>query len=72
MQMLTHIQARDVVETIEMYELDAMFVFTVTMGVVMLLMSWIVVVLAVKGWAVRRELRGLAYEMLPSEEQDEA
>jgi hypothetical protein len=39
------------------YELDAMFMYTVTMGLVGLLMAWIVVVIAVKGWAVRRERR---------------
>ena len=49
-----------------------MFVFTVTMGVVMILMAWIVVVLAIKGWAVRRENRMSAYETLSSEEHEEA
>ncbi|KAH9904573.1 hypothetical protein F4778DRAFT_770469 [Xylariomycetidae sp. FL2044] len=37
------------------YDLDAMFFYTVTMGLVGLLMAWIVIVLALKGWAVRRE-----------------
>lgn len=37
------------------YELDEMFVYTVTMGFVGLLMAWVVLVLALKGWAVRRE-----------------
>ncbi|KAI1262013.1 hypothetical protein F5Y18DRAFT_419159 [Xylariaceae sp. FL1019] len=37
------------------YNLDAMFFYTVTMGMVALLMAWIVLVLALKGWAVRRE-----------------
>ncbi|KAM7194584.1 integral membrane protein [Rhypophila sp. PSN 637] len=39
------------------YELDAMFMFTVTMGLVGLLMAWIILVMALKGWAVRREAR---------------
>ena len=39
------------------YELDAMFMYTVTMGLVGMLMAWILVVIAVKGWAVRRERR---------------
>ncbi|KAK4216349.1 integral membrane protein [Rhypophila decipiens] len=39
------------------YELDAMFMFTVTMGLVGLLMAWIILVVALKGWAVRREAR---------------
>lgn len=38
-------------------ELDAMFMYTVTMGLVALLMAWVVTVMAIKGWAVRRELR---------------
>ncbi|KLU84514.1 integral membrane protein [Magnaporthiopsis poae ATCC 64411] len=38
-------------------ELDAMFMYTVTMGLVALLMAWVVIVMAIKGWAVRRELR---------------
>lgn len=39
------------------YDLDAMFMYTVTMGLVGLLMAWIVIVLAIKGWAVRLERR---------------
>jgi hypothetical protein len=39
----------------EMNELDAMFVFTVSMGLVTFLMAWIVLVIAIKGWALRRE-----------------
>lgn len=37
------------------YNLDAMFFYTVTMGFVGLIMAWIVVLLALKGWAVRKE-----------------
>jgi hypothetical protein len=39
------------------YGLDAMFMYTVTMGLVGLLMAWVVILLAVKGWAVRSERR---------------
>lgn len=39
------------------YDLDAMFFYTVTMGFVGLLMAWVVLVLALKGWAVRKESR---------------
>lgn len=39
------------------YELDAMFMYTVTMGLVGLLMAWQVFVLAIKGWASRKERR---------------
>lgn len=36
-------------------DLDAMFLYTVTMGLVGILMAWEVVVLALKGLAVRNE-----------------
>jgi hypothetical protein len=39
----------------EMNHLDEMFVFTVSMGLVTFLMAWIVLVIAIKGWAIRRE-----------------
>jgi len=39
------------------YGLDAMMLYTVAMGLVAFLMAWVVFVLAVKGWAVRREAR---------------
>ncbi len=37
------------------YHLDAMFLYTVTVGLVGLLMAWVILVIALKGWAVRRE-----------------
>ncbi|KAH8657264.1 hypothetical protein BGZ61DRAFT_371541 [Ilyonectria robusta] len=49
--------AGDTVEGMIHYELDAMLMYTVTMGLVGLLMAWEVVVLAIKGWALRRERR---------------
>jgi len=39
----------------EHYDVDVMFVYTVSMGVVALLMAWITTVLVLKGWATRRE-----------------
>ncbi|KAF1808382.1 hypothetical protein P152DRAFT_405601 [Eremomyces bilateralis CBS 781.70] len=36
-------------------KIEAMFVFTVTMGLSCLIMAWETVVIAIKGWAVRRE-----------------
>ena len=42
------------------YDLDAMFFYTVTMGLVGVLMAWVIIVLALKGWAVRREARSRA------------
>lgn len=49
------LSARDVVVSIEENGLDAMAVFTVTMGLAGLIMAWEVSVYAIKGWAVRRE-----------------
>ncbi|KAH9880144.1 hypothetical protein J1614_002170 [Plenodomus biglobosus] len=46
---------KDTVAALEAYNLDAMFIFTITMGVTALLMAWTTVVIAIKGWAVRKE-----------------
>lgn len=51
------VSAHDTVTALEMNGLDAMFAFTVTMGVVAGLMAWELVVLCLKGWAVRRQSR---------------
>lgn len=48
----------DTVEGMEHYGLDAMFLYTVITGFVGLLMAWIIVVIAIKGWAVRKEAAG--------------
>ena len=45
---------KDTVAAMERYNLHAMFPFTVTMGLTSLLMAWAILVLAVKGWAVRK------------------
>ncbi|KAB5533595.1 hypothetical protein GE09DRAFT_1040141 [Coniochaeta sp. 2T2.1] len=45
----------DTVEGMIHYQLDAMFVYTVTMGFVGLLMAWVILCIALKGWAVRKE-----------------
>jgi hypothetical protein len=34
-----------------------MFVFTISMGLITFLMAWVLAVLAMKGWAVKRENR---------------
>ncbi|KAH7085377.1 integral membrane protein [Paraphoma chrysanthemicola] len=46
---------KDTVAVLEGYQLDAMFTFTVTMGLTALLMAWTTVVIAIKGWAQRKE-----------------
>jgi hypothetical protein len=53
-------QSSDTVNAMIHYDLDAMFMYTVTMGLVGLLMAWEVVVLAIKGWALRRERKSRA------------
>jgi hypothetical protein len=47
--------ASDTVLSMELYDIDAMFVFTVAMGLITFLMAWTIVVIAIKGWAVRKE-----------------
>ncbi|KAG9192241.1 hypothetical protein G6011_10975 [Alternaria panax] len=46
---------KDTVAALESYNLDAMFIFTVVMGLTALLMAWTTIVIAIKGWALRRE-----------------
>jgi hypothetical protein len=48
---------KDTVAALESYKLDAMFTFTVTMGLTALLLAWTTVVIAIKGWALRVEGR---------------
>jgi hypothetical protein len=48
---------KDTVAVLEGYNLDAMFTFTVTMGLTALLMAWTTVVIAIKGWAAQNESR---------------
>lgn len=45
----------DAVSTIESNGLDAMFLFTIAMGLTALIMSWASICFALKGWAVRKE-----------------
>jgi hypothetical protein len=52
--------ARDNINGMVHYKLDEMFMYTVTMGMVGLLMAWEVLVLALKGWAVRKERRQMS------------
>jgi hypothetical protein len=37
------------------YQLDAMFMYTVTMGVIGVLMAYTLLMIALKNWAARRE-----------------
>jgi hypothetical protein len=47
--------AADTVWAIESNGLDAMTIFTFTMGLAGIILAWEVVVFAIKGWAVRKE-----------------
>jgi hypothetical protein len=51
------ISNKDTVAVLEGYNLDAMFTFTVTMGLTAILMAWTTVLIATKGWAARKEGR---------------
>jgi Protein of unknown function (Ytp1) len=46
---------KDVIHIMEDHDLMAMFLYTVCMGFTAFLMAYEIVVLAIKGWAVRRE-----------------
>jgi hypothetical protein len=48
---------KDTVAALEGYNLDAMFTFTVTMGLTALLMAWTTVVIAIKGWGSQDQSR---------------
>jgi hypothetical protein len=48
---------KDTVAVLEGYKLDAMFTFTVTMGITAILMAWTTVLIAIKGWAAQKENR---------------
>ena len=47
--------AKDVIYIMETNNLMAMFIFTVMMGLTAAIMAWTITVLALKGWAVRRQ-----------------
>lgn len=48
---------KDTVAVLEQYGLDAMFTFTITMGMTALLMAWTTVLIGIKGWALGKESR---------------
>ncbi|KAJ6000353.1 hypothetical protein N7481_000762 [Penicillium waksmanii] len=49
------LSARQVIEAMEFYELDAMFTFTVGMGFTAFIMSLVVLNIAIKAWALKHE-----------------
>ena len=58
---------KDTVAAMETYDLNAMFIFTVMMGLTAFLMAWTIVLLALKGLAVRRPERPLDIGLEDSE-----
>ncbi|RAH74778.1 Ytp1 family protein [Aspergillus aculeatinus CBS 121060] len=51
------LSTRSVIQAMEYYDLDAMFVFTVTMGLTAFVMAFEILSIALKAWAVKRESR---------------
>lgn len=41
------------------------FVFSITVGVVTILMAWVIVVIGIKGWAVKRENKLADFGVVP-------
>ena len=58
--------ARDTVAAIESNGLDAITIFTVTMGLAATILAWEFVVFALKGWAVRKECAVVGKPLLAS------
>jgi len=56
--------ARDCVIAMEARGLNGMFVFTVAMGLITFLMAWIILVIAIKGWAVKKKNGAFAYQSM--------
>lgn len=57
---------KDTINSLEKYDLDSMFVFTVIMGFTCLIMAWELFVVAVKGWAERKQMRDVPTKTLES------
>ncbi|RDW94055.1 Ytp1 family protein [Aspergillus mulundensis] len=51
------LSARNVVEALEYYELDAMFATSIAMGLTVFIMAWEIIVISIKAWAVKRQAR---------------
>lgn len=45
---------KDIVGSMEYYDMNAMFVLTVVLGFTAFLMAWVIAVVAIKGWASRK------------------
>lgn len=51
------LQSSDTIDGMIHHELNPMVLYTVTVGIAELLMAWEMIVLAIKGWALHREMR---------------
>ena len=49
-------QTRTIVKTMEYYEVEPMFALTVGLGLTAFMMAWEILVIALKAWAVKREI----------------
>ncbi|KKK20050.1 integral membrane protein, partial [Aspergillus rambellii] len=49
------LSTRNVIDAIEYYDLDAMFIFTVGMGLTAFIMAMEILAISIKAWAVKRE-----------------
>lgn len=54
---------KDIIRAMEDRNLMAMFIFTVVMGFTAFLMAYEVIVLSLKGWAKRRELKAAGMQL---------
>ncbi|KAK2744044.1 hypothetical protein FQN57_004497 [Myotisia sp. PD_48] len=50
------LSTKDIVNAMEYYNLNAMFVFTIGMGVTALLMAWEISLISLKAWATKRSI----------------
>lgn len=57
---------KNTVSAMEHHGLHAMLPFTVTVGLTVFLMAWVIIVLAIKGWAVRTTQASLFRSDMPS------
>ena len=48
-------QTRNIVQTMEYYEVEPMFALTVGLGLTAFIMAWEILAIALKAWAVKRE-----------------
>ena len=53
--LLLTLSNKDTIEALEYHDLDAMFIFTVVLALTAILMAWVAMCLAIKGWGQQKE-----------------